>query len=109
MASQELVNYIKQRINLGNTKEDIKKDLIKAGWQESDVEEGLKEVSLAVTAPATSPVTNRPTSPAMYNQPEKMISAQKPSMLSLKNILFVLAVIVLLSIIGVEIYLLFFA
>jgi hypothetical protein len=44
MVSQQLLDYIRQQVQRGQTKEAIKQELLKVGWQVGDIEEALKAV-----------------------------------------------------------------
>ena len=41
MANKELLDYIKNAKNNGQMDEQIKSDLLTAGWQDTDINEGL--------------------------------------------------------------------
>ena len=45
MTTQELLNYIKEQLRRGASKEDIKKNLLSSGWEEKDINEGLSVTS----------------------------------------------------------------
>jgi len=42
MPNQELLNYIKQSLSQGYSKDQIKSALLKQGWKEEEIEEGLE-------------------------------------------------------------------
>ncbi len=44
MANQQLLDYIKQQAQRGKTREEIKQELLKVGWQIGDIEEALNVV-----------------------------------------------------------------
>jgi len=45
MANQELIEYIKGRLNEGVSKEEIKNSLLGAGWKEEDINDAFFFVS----------------------------------------------------------------
>lgn len=47
----EILNYIKQNMAAGKTKEQILEDLKRAGWQENDAKKALEEFGLAENRP----------------------------------------------------------
>lgn len=73
MANQQLVDYIKQQLQLGVSKEAIRATLSQAGWPEADINEALS-ASGAEAAQSPSPV--QPSSPAM---PAKQAAPSVPS------------------------------
>lgn len=64
MPNQELIDYIKQSKQKGFSDEEIRKTLLDAGWEEEDIEKGLKGIS-EPTVPESSkealPVSAAPT------------------------------------------------
>lgn len=63
MANQELLQYIKQQLSLGETKDRVTKVLLDAGWTDGDVKEALEVASpsIAASKPAVSaPVVTTP-------------------------------------------------
>ena len=59
MINQQLLDFIKQQLSSGSTKEKISSDLLANGWTAQDVQEGFN----ALTIPAT-PVSSVPSTPA---------------------------------------------
>lgn len=60
MANQQLVEYIKQQVQLGVSKDAVKSTLVQSGWPESDIIEAM-DVALgqtAVSQPARSVATD---------------------------------------------------
>lgn len=51
MAYQELINYIKEQVNAGLNKNDIKQALLGVGWQEKDIEDAFGELNKKVQEP----------------------------------------------------------
>ncbi len=64
MANQQLVDYVKQQLQLGVSKEAIKGTLAQAGWPEADVNDALAAASPAGAAPAQPVFSAQPSSPA---------------------------------------------
>lgn len=46
MINQQLLDYIKQQLQQGISQEEIKKNLLRIGWHESDIEEGFNSVGV---------------------------------------------------------------
>lgn len=42
MISKDIIDYIKTQIDKGQSKEDVKKALVSAGWQQMDIDEAFK-------------------------------------------------------------------
>ena len=55
MTNQPLLDFILTEIKQGATKESITKDLIGAGWDPADVQEGFKAAGIADTTPLATP------------------------------------------------------
>ena len=79
--NQQLVDYIKQQLQLGVTKEAIKATLISSGWTEGDVTEAMNEISAPAAAapkiapaPAVATATASPATRDIY-QPKVAASA----------------------------------
>lgn len=52
MITQELLNFIKQNISQGKSKEEVKRTLISGGgWKESDIEEAFRLLGINVQSP----------------------------------------------------------
>lgn len=51
MANQDLINYIKEQINAGIRKDDIKKALLEVGWPEKDIEDAFEELNQKALGP----------------------------------------------------------
>lgn len=58
MLNEQLQNYIQESIAAGAGREDIKRSLLAAGWQASDIEEafGAPETPVVIPVPATPPM-----------------------------------------------------
>jgi hypothetical protein len=57
MASQELINYIKQTLDGGFSEDQVQAALMDAGWDQSEIEEGfssLKQISSRAPGPSAS-------------------------------------------------------
>ncbi len=65
MTNQPLIDFIKQQLQLGLTKEKISNELFANGWNTQDIEEGFAAtgIPVATTAPSTLP----PNIPQMIN------------------------------------------
>lgn len=66
MINQQLLNYIRQQLGVGATKESIKTALISQGWSEQDVTEGftvIEKPPITSTAIPQTPVTTSPIQP----------------------------------------------
>ncbi|MCX6751476.1 MAG: hypothetical protein NT161_01770, partial [Candidatus Nomurabacteria bacterium] len=57
MINQPLLDFIKQQLQVGLTKEKITSDLLTNGWTTQDIEEGFKAVvpPISATTPPVSP------------------------------------------------------
>ncbi|MSU54477.1 MAG: hypothetical protein EXS48_01375 [Candidatus Staskawiczbacteria bacterium] len=62
MINQQLIDYIKEQLNMGVAKENIKTALISQGWLEQDINEGFMTVERSVVAPVP-PAPEQPVSP----------------------------------------------
>lgn len=62
MINQQLVDYIKQQLQLGVSKEGIKNTLITSGWPEADVSEAMASLEPKAAAPAAAPAASQVTS-----------------------------------------------
>jgi hypothetical protein len=87
MPNEQLQNYIQESIKAGGNKEDIKKSLIAAGWQEPDIE----EVFRILEAPIAMPVP----------------AAQSPEPKKHGRLVWIIVAIVLVIVIGIGAYLFF--
>ena len=59
MASQQLLKYIRQQLQLGVAQEQIKSSLMDSGWQENDINEALAMLSNSPIAPHQSQVSQQ--------------------------------------------------
>ncbi len=69
MATPDLINYIKNQLKLGRSEEVIRAMLKNAGWQDADIEEGLKEVSSNISdapLPKSAPKNFQGFQPTFY-------------------------------------------
>jgi hypothetical protein len=51
MVSQQLLDYIKQQLQLGKNKEAITRELLAGGWQQADIDSGFASLASGVPAP----------------------------------------------------------
>ncbi len=59
MISKDIIDYIKAQIDKGQSKEDVKKALVSAGWQQMDIDEAFKYVESGIPlAPMPSNAQN---------------------------------------------------
>jgi len=65
MTNQQLIDFIKQQLQLGLTKEKITNELFANGWNTQDIEEGFAATGIPVATPAAS--TLPPNIPQMIN------------------------------------------
>jgi len=66
MINQQLIDYIRQQLTAGVSRESIKTALISQGWSERDITEGfmvIEKPSIASTAIPQTPVTTSPVQP----------------------------------------------
>lgn len=73
--NQQLIDYIKNQIKLGRSEDVIKVMLKNNGWQDSDIEEGFREISggansSASTLPQSAPSGFQPVFPSSIGQTE---------------------------------------
>jgi len=66
MTTQELLDYIKQQLDQGVSREEIKNRLLSAGWQEKDIEEAF---SVIFGIPSETPQVSPPPPPPPPPQP----------------------------------------
>ncbi len=78
MANQQLLEYIKQELQQGVNKEQLKGSLVANGWQDSDIEEAFNSMSSS----------SQPSQPVAQDN----IPFQSPPAQSSKNKLFVVAI-----------------
>ena len=96
MPNEQLQNFIKESQKAGRSKEDIKKDLLASGWQDSDVEEAFKMPGTQTTVSA--PVIKEP----------KIIKEQKvASPESSKKLLWIVLAVVVVIVLAAGAYMLF--
>ena len=58
MTNQPLLDFILTEVKQGATKDSIAKELLGAGWEAVDIEEGFKAAGINDTTPITTPVVN---------------------------------------------------
>ena len=75
MINQPLLDFIKQQLQVGLTKEKISSDLLKNGWTLQDIEEGFKAVVVPIPT-VTPPVS--PYAGASYSQNTNFIKTAEP-------------------------------
>ncbi len=76
MINQELIQYIKQRIEAGNALIDIRRDVRTGGWKDSDFDEALAEIQKTLQPPAPS-VPQAPPNDLISNHPLQQQSTFK--------------------------------
>lgn len=104
MASQQLIDYIKQRFAQGATKAEIRESLSNNGWLTPDIDEGFK--SLESPAPIIQPTpSDSPVSPDIQSaqpaQPFSTFATQTPKQKSKLPFIIIAAVVGLFLIGGV--------
>ncbi len=76
MANQQLLDYIKQQLEEGIGREEIKNTLIKSGWTHADVDEGFLSIEPSQEAPTNTEVPHP--SPVASSIAETNISTTAP-------------------------------
>ena len=76
MKNQQLIGYIKQMLDRGSAKSQIKETLQKAGWQDNDIEENFTAAS--AETPAYNPATMSPVAEASTLQQSSAAGAALP-------------------------------
>jgi hypothetical protein len=74
MANQQLVDYIKQQVQLGVQKDAIKSTLLSSGWPEAEVADALQSAAPAVAPAAQPQVTSdifQPKTEVLKSEPKK--------------------------------------
>lgn len=98
MINQQLLDFIKQQLQLGSTKEKISVDLISNGWTAKDVEEGFKTIN--PTAPIQAPVSASTLAPdpvsSHVNYSQSVINTKVKTHFGLK-IFFIILILFLLA------------
>lgn len=64
MINQELLDYIKQQLQQGVSREQIKNSLLANGWQEQDIEEGFNNINIDASNISTPYSTNPVVAPS---------------------------------------------
>jgi hypothetical protein len=91
MITQELLNYIKQQLQEGKNKQEIKNSLLQVGWQEQDIEEAFS--SLSINQTSQTPQTNI----SSFQPPFEQIPTKRKN----KKLIVIISIIVLfLAVIG---------
>ena len=85
MINQQLLDYIKQQLQQGASRDNITNDLISQGWQQSDVNEGFSSIENFSSNQASSPQSFS----TLPQQPEKNT---KKTLLAIISIIGVLAI-----------------
>ena len=62
MINQQLVDFIKQQLQIGLAKEKISSELLANGWNTQDIEEGFKATGIPIP-PAPAPASIPPAAP----------------------------------------------
>lgn len=102
MAEEKLLNYIRDQLQRGKTKEEIKKELLGVGWQEKDIEEAfnLVGVSQQFAAPSISAETFIPsTLPGVGDLLKRTFSVYKRRLGTFVGIMIIPLVVLILSLI----------
>lgn len=76
MINQQLVDFIKQQLQVGSTKEKITSQLLVNGWTTQDIEEGFS--AIVPPTPTTTPPPISPYSGASYVQNANPIKTAEP-------------------------------
>jgi hypothetical protein len=87
MINEQLQNYIQESVRAGGSREDIKKSLIAAGWQEADIEEAFRTLEPQVVVPV---LVGQPIEPKAH-----------------KKFGWIIAVIAIIVVLGIGAYLFF--
>ena len=58
MINQQILDYIKQQVQQGVSREQIKSSLMTNGWQASDIEEGFNAIGSGSSGIPLAPVSN---------------------------------------------------
>lgn len=85
MINQQLVNYIKEQVQRGVSREEIEKALLAIGWQATDIKEAFDSLSFSAPIKPTIPESPLPQSlkPSdVQSQPVSFYSPQKPNRIS---------------------------
>ncbi|OGI71585.1 hypothetical protein A3B84_02120 [Candidatus Nomurabacteria bacterium RIFCSPHIGHO2_02_FULL_35_13] len=110
MINQQLVDFIKQQLQAGLTKEKISSELLANGWNSQDVEEGFNTVTVSASTlpPAPTPVSNFSPiniNPVSFTQSEPQ---SQPTSVKIKSIfsksIFLFALILFLLVGGISTY-----
>jgi hypothetical protein len=125
MINQQLVDFIKQQLQVGLTKEKISSELLANGWNTQDIEEGFKATGIPIppapapVSPASpiygaptlnpTPVTTQSLNPNLYPHLNdiKTVNDIKPAVVKVKQSgkgLFLVVLIIILLAIGSSIY-----
>lgn len=88
MVNQQLLDYIKQRLAQGATKEAISSGLVSQGWQTSDIEEAFNLVSSSNPSVSPQDTTSQPFS-TLSQQPEKGINKSLLIVISIIGVLII--------------------
>ncbi|MFA5095063.1 MAG: hypothetical protein WC447_00130 [Candidatus Paceibacterota bacterium] len=100
MINQPLLDFIKQQLQVGSTKEKISSDLLANGWNSQDIDEGFKAVNIPIlNIPSGSPVSSyghidtsiSPITPITSSQPKTHSSKKVFKIFLIILVLFLLA------------------
>ena len=109
MVNQELIKYIKQQLQSGVDKEEIKRVLIAQGWQEADVNEGFLQCNgredamqrLYTGAETDNQIKPETEKPEIVNNTVTVDDVKPVRSINLKLIAIVASVVALIMAIGV--------
>ena len=105
MINQQLVNFIKQQLQVGVTKEKISSELLANGWNSQDIEEGFKATGIPIPSTPfsnTTPVLNPNISPYINNNDNLTSFTTKKQ--SGKKLFFIILLILFLLVGGASAY-----
>ncbi len=96
MTNQQLLDFIRQQLQLGLTKEKISSDLLSNGWSPQDIKEGFSAVIIPVSVTPATPSTLVP--PSLNNiNPSVISSPIQIKKHSGKKIFFIVLILFLLA------------
>jgi len=93
MINQELLNFIKLSREAGQTEEQIRADLMTAGWQTTDVEDGFK----ATVMPVQSKPPAKSYSDVLYGGKKPVAVGEQKSVSGKKTVWILVVILILLA------------
>lgn len=90
MINQQLVDFIKQQLQAGLTKEKISSDLLANGWNSQDIEEGFTATNVPTLIPPSTPISS-------YGDRNTYVTSVKPKTHYGKKILIILIILLLVG------------